>query len=91
MPTVGIRMLANHTSSVVDEVARSGRPALVTRNGKPVAALVAVDEEGLLDYVLAHAPEYARSTADAEADVARGDRGRSLDDVLADIDGGDEP
>ena len=49
MPTIGIRELSNNTSSVVEEVSRSGRPMLVTKNGKPVAALVAVDEEAVLD------------------------------------------
>ncbi|MGH9078124.1 MAG: type II toxin-antitoxin system Phd/YefM family antitoxin [Acidimicrobiales bacterium] len=80
MPTVGIRELANNTSAVVDEVARSGRPALVTRHGRPVAAVVPVDEEELLDYVLANAPEYVRSMAEADAALARGERGVSLAD-----------
>lgn len=72
MATVGIRELANNTSAVVDEVARTGRPALVTRHGKPVAALVPVDEEELLDWVLANAPEYVRSMEQADADLAAG-------------------
>ncbi|MGO9407834.1 MAG: type II toxin-antitoxin system Phd/YefM family antitoxin, partial [Acidimicrobiales bacterium] len=45
MATIGIRELANHTSAVVDEVNRTGRPALVTKNGRPVAVLAAIDEE----------------------------------------------
>jgi len=36
---------ANHTSAVVDEVNRTGRPTLVTKNGRPVAVLAAIDEE----------------------------------------------
>jgi prevent-host-death family protein len=51
--TIGIRDLANHASAVVDEVSRTGRPALVTRNGRPVAVLAAIDEDELLDFVLA--------------------------------------
>ena len=38
---------------MVDEVERSGRPALVTRNGRPVAALVRIDEASLEDWMLA--------------------------------------
>ncbi|MGH9066252.1 MAG: type II toxin-antitoxin system Phd/YefM family antitoxin [Acidimicrobiales bacterium] len=80
MATVGIRELANNTSAVVDEVARSGRPALVTRHGKPVAAVVPVDEEELLDWVLANAPEYVRSMAETDAAIAQGERGIPLED-----------
>lgn len=85
MATIGIRELANHTSAVVDEVSRTGRPALVTRNGRPVAVLAAIDEEELLDHVLANAPEYVRSMRKAETEIARGKRGRNLEDVLSDL------
>ena len=85
MATIGIRELANHTSAVVEEVNRTGRPALVTRNGRPVALLAPIDEEELLDHVLANAPEYVRSMRKAEAEVARGERGRRLEDVLSDF------
>ncbi len=81
--TIGIRDLANHTSAVVDEVSRTGRPALVTRNGRPVAVLAAIDEDELLDFVLASAPEYVRSMRAAEREIAQGQRGRQLDDVLS--------
>ena len=87
MVTVGIRELANNASAVVDEVARSGRPALVTKNGKPVAALVAVDEEDLLDYVLENSPEFVRSISLAQAEIERGDRGRDLETVLTELGG----
>ena len=86
MPTIGIRELSNNTSSVVEEVSRSGRPMLVTKNGKPVAALVAVDEDALLDYVLATSPEYVRSIKLAQSEIAQGDRGRDLEEVLAELD-----
>ena len=85
MPTIGIRELSNNTSSVVEEVSRSGRPMLVTKNGKPVAALVAVDEEALLDYVLATSPDYVRSINLAQSEIAQGDRGRDLEEVLAEL------
>jgi len=85
MATIGIRELANHTSAVVDEVNRTGRPTLVTKNGRPVAVLAAIDEEELLDHVLANSPEYVRSMRTAEREITRGTRGRPLEEVLADI------
>lgn len=53
MSVVSIRDLSRNPSAVVDEVERSGRPAIVTRNGKPVAALVRIDQEALEDWLLA--------------------------------------
>jgi prevent-host-death family protein len=85
MSTIGIRELANHASAVVDEVSRTGRPALVTRNGRPVAVLAAIDEEDLLDHVLANAPEYVRSMSEAELEISRGERGRPLEEVLGEL------
>ena len=85
MPTIGIRELSNNASSVVEEVARSGRPTLVTKNGKPVAALVAIDEDALLDYVLATSPEYVRTINSAQTEIALGNRGRDLEEVLAEL------
>jgi prevent-host-death family protein len=48
---VSIRDLSRNPSAVVDEVERSGRPALVTRNGKPIAALVRIDQDRLEDWL----------------------------------------
>ena len=83
---IGIRDLANNTSAVVEQVARTGRPTLVTRRGHPVAALIAVDEDELLDHILANAPEYVRSVSLAQAEVAKGQRGRLLGEVVAELD-----
>lgn len=85
MTTVGIRELANHASAVVDEVNRTGRPALVTKNGRPVAVLAAIDEDELLDHLLANAPEYVRSMRTAQREISRGTRGRPLEDVLGEL------
>ncbi len=53
MSVVSIRDLGRNPSSVIDDVARTGRPAVVTRNGRPVAALVRIDQVALEDWVLA--------------------------------------
>ena len=55
MSFVSIRELSRNRSAVVDEVERSGRPALVTRNGKPVAALVRIDPVAIEDWIQASA------------------------------------
>ena len=84
--TVSIRDLANNASAVVDEVATSGRPAVVTRHGKPVAAVVPIDQEALEDWVLANAPEYVANMAETEAEIARGERGTPLEEAIAELD-----
>lgn len=61
MPTITVRELARNTAAVIQEVESSARPALVTRNGRPVAALIAVDESALEAWLLSGAPEFART------------------------------
>ena len=61
MTTISIRDLGRRPSQVVDEVIRTGRPAIITRHGRPVTAMVALDPDELEDFVLARAPEFARS------------------------------
>jgi prevent-host-death family protein len=57
MSVVSIRDLSRNPSAVVDEVERSGRPALVTRNGIPIAAIVRIDQDKLEDWVQSSAGE----------------------------------
>jgi prevent-host-death family protein len=85
VPTISIRDLARRSSQVVNDVTSSGRPAIITRRGKPVGALIAIDADELEEFVLANAPEYARSMRDADADLAKG-RTRTLSDVIDEID-----
>jgi prevent-host-death family protein len=59
MASVTLRELARNTASVISAIEVSGRPALVTRNGRPVAALVPVNEAALEDWLLEHAAGYA--------------------------------
>ena len=85
MSTISIRDLGRRPSQVIDEVIRTGRPAIITRHGRPVTAMVAVDPDELEDFVLAHAPEFVRSTRAADADLRAG-RARPADEVFAEID-----
>jgi prevent-host-death family protein len=45
--TVGIRALARNVSGVVDEVTSSGLPVILTKHGRPVAAIVPIDAVAL--------------------------------------------
>lgn len=86
MGTVNIRELSRKTGEVVEEVVNTGRPALVTRHGRVVAALVAVDAEALEDFVLANAPEFVASMAEADEDLRAG-RSRPAFAVLDELEG----
>jgi prevent-host-death family protein len=81
----GIRDLARQASQVVDEVEKTGKPALITRHGRPVAALVAVDENELEDWILDNAPEFVRTMRSADREIAAGKKGRPLDEALSAI------
>lgn len=72
MPTVSMRDLARRASEVVEDVVRSGRPALVTRRGHPVAAVVPIAEDELEDWILAHAPEFVEGRRQADEELAHG-------------------
>ena len=87
MTTISIRELGRNPGQVIDEVVRTGRPAIITRHGRPVTALVAVDPDELEDFVLAHAPAFARSRRAADADLRAG-RVRPAEEVLADLESG---
>lgn len=84
MATVSIRDLGRNPSQVVDEVVRTERPAIITRHGRPVAAMIAVDADGLEDFVLANAPEFVRSARAADGDLRAG-RVRPADVVFSEI------
>lgn len=61
---VTVRELAHRTREVLRQVERDRRKILVTSNGRPVAALVPIDEEELLDRAL-------EALVPPEAEVAR--------------------
>jgi len=86
MATFSIRELTRNAGRVVDDVSRTRRPALVTRRGTPVAALVPLDPEELEDLVLARAPQILEDLAAGEADIAAGAT-VALGDALAELDG----
>lgn len=69
MKFVTLRELKIHTSRVVGRLAREG--VVVTRRGKPAAALVRLDEDLLDDFVLAHHPALLREVAAARTEYRK--------------------
>ncbi len=84
MDSYGIRELQRRPSEIVEQVEETGRPALVTRYGKPAAVLLPIDSDAFEDYVLANAPEFVASMREADRDARRG-RTRPAEEVLAEI------
>jgi len=81
MAVVNMRELARSTSRVVDAVHRSGKAALVTRAGRPIVAVIPIDEAALEDWVLANSAGFVRSLRAADADL-HGGHAFSLDEFL---------
>lgn len=72
MPFVTMRDLQRNAAQVVDDAGDTGKPAIVTRNGKPVAILTAVDEETFEDFLLARLPSLDEDIDAAFKDVRLG-------------------
>ena len=63
MRFVTLRDLKINPSRVLDELVNED--VVVTRNGKPAAALIHLDEETLDEFVLAHHPKLWKEVAEA--------------------------
>ena len=72
MATITLRELARNTASVIQGIQSSRRPALVTRNGKPVVALVPIDELALEEWLLRESADITRTVAAADPDLDAG-------------------
>jgi prevent-host-death family protein len=80
MPIVSIRDLAHDMKAVLSRVEEEDETLLVTRNGKPVVAIVPVDPADAERYIVQSAPEMIAARKRAES--ARASRPRySLDEV----------
>jgi prevent-host-death family protein len=84
MAAVNVRELARNTSKVIDDVERSKRPAIITRSGRPVAAVVPIDFDALEDWILANAPVFVEGMQQAEEEFRRGET-ISMDELFARI------
>lgn len=69
MKFVSLRDLKINPSRVVDRLSRED--LVVTRNGRPAAALLYLNEELLDDFILAHHPTLLREIGSARAEYRR--------------------
>ncbi|MGI8802431.1 MAG: type II toxin-antitoxin system Phd/YefM family antitoxin [Solirubrobacteraceae bacterium] len=79
--TVGIRALAKNVSGVVSEVAESGRPAVITKHGVPVAMVVPIGDVQRTAFVT-RATRYLEDILTADR---REDREPSTSDDLTEL------
>ncbi len=90
MSTIGVRDLAKHASAIISDIEQTREPALITRRGRPVAYMLAVDSEEFEDFVLTHAPEFVEGMATADAELAAGET-VSLADTRRDLEADPPP
>ncbi len=72
MATVNVRELARNTSKVIDDATKRRKPTIVTRAGKPVAAVFPIDSDVVEDWILANTPEFVKSLKLADEDLKNG-------------------
>ena len=89
MSTVGVRELARHASSIINDIEQSKEPTLVTRRGRPVVYMLPVDSEEFEDFLLANAPQFVDGMAAADVELTAGET-VSLADARAELEA-DEP
>ena len=82
MTAVDIRELARNTSKVIGDVARRNRPTIITRDGRPVAAVIPIDADALEDWVLANSPEFVKGMYKADQELRHGQT-VGMDEALA--------
>jgi len=73
MSTIGVRELARHASSIINDIEQKKEPALVTRRGRPVVYMLPVDSAEFEDFVLSHAPQFVDGMAAADIELAAGE------------------
>lgn len=86
MQTVGVRDLVNSGSKILDQLQDDGQPVVVTKRGRPIAVLSAIDQDAFYDFVLEQAPEFVAGRKAADEQIAAGDLGTPLADVMAELD-----
>jgi PHD/YefM family antitoxin component YafN of YafNO toxin-antitoxin module len=90
MSTIGVRELARHASSIVNDIEQSKEPALITRRGRPIVYMLPVDSAEFEDFVLTHAPLFIEGMTDADLELAAGETA-SLADVRAELEANEPP
>ena len=89
VPLLGIRAFSRRVSREIESVIETGEPLVLTKHGRPVAAVVPIDENSLEDFVIAHAPEFTAAMKAADVELARGETkplSETLDEIEAEED-----
>lgn len=87
MATITMRDLVRDSKRVFDALESNRMPVVVTRNGRPFAALMPIDQEQAEALLLASNPEIAEMQKSAERVIANGG-GTSLDEALQELESG---
>jgi antitoxin (DNA-binding transcriptional repressor) of toxin-antitoxin stability system len=84
MSVIGIRQLCRQTTDVFDELEKTGAPVVIARHGKPIAALIQIDESRMADLILASASEFVDDRQAADEALSRGDV-QPMTEVMAEL------
>lgn len=88
MPVVGLRQLSRETREVIEQLEKDGEPVVVTRHGKPIAALTPVSEQDAAALALAVVPEFVASRERAARAIEAGE-GKPASELLAEFEAED--
>ena len=80
MPVIGVRQLSRETADVIKGLQSSGEPVVITKQGKPIATLTAVDATEAQNLVLGLAPDIRETSSTVEVEASPR-KTRSLDEV----------
>ncbi len=80
MPVIGVRELSRGTADVIKGLQSGGEPVVITKQGKPIATLTAVDPTEAQNLVLGLAPDIRETSSTVEVEASPR-KTRSLDEV----------
>jgi prevent-host-death family protein len=87
MTLMGIRDFSRKVSGCIERVEETGKPLVLTRHGRPVAALVPVNSDVFEELVLT-TPGFIADLDAAKRDLADGETS-TLDEAMAELDAED--
>jgi antitoxin YefM len=87
METLPLSHVKAHLSEIADRVEGQHDRVVVTRKGRPAAVLVSPEDLESLEETLTvlSDPQLMRQIRESEAELERGEKGATLDDLKADL------
>jgi antitoxin YefM len=91
METLPLSHVKAHLSEIADRVEAQHDRIVVTRKGRPAAVLVSPEDLESLEETLAvlSDPRLMQQIRESEAELERGEKGVSLEELKAELSGGD--